>query len=51
MGYYIKPCKCEENGRESGFEANDNIFNAIKKFDTSISTNKKLLMYQWTVFL
>ena len=25
---------------------NDNIFNAIKKFDTSMSTNKKLLMYQ-----
>ena len=21
MGYYIKPCKCEENGRESGFES------------------------------
>ena len=25
---------------------NDNIFNAIKKFDVSISINKKLLMYQ-----
>ena len=25
---------------------NDNIFNAIKKFDASMSTNKKLLMYQ-----
>ena len=21
VGYYIKPCKCEENGRESGFES------------------------------